>query len=374
MGGPGRTEELAEVPAKRGVFFLAGASGEPILLAEAADIRARVRFRLAPPTEEDKPTRRVHLGGVVARVCWKLADSHFETEWAFLQLARAIHPQTYRDLFRGHLPWFVRGALDDPVPALRRDRPPVGAGAVGPFRDARSAGRFVEVLQDVFGLCRCERLFPHAGVGCVYAQMGRCSAPCRDDRASRAYRALVAEALDCAAGHRGPVRQRLAEQMRRLAADQRYEQAGMVKARLERLAELDRPEFGHVAPIEQFRYVLIHRGATRRRAKVFLADTGVIKAWGQLDYPLKPRQLEAVVSATAKFGTVGMSHRAVDPESMALVCRYLFMSPQRRGVAIRDDGRLNARVLGEAIESAAATLKLSRPAPKKAPRRPKPNG
>ena len=353
-------EELKSLPGRRGVFLLEGPGGEPILLATAANIRARMRFRLAAPDE--KPSKRVDLRAVAARLRWKLTHSHFETDWQFLELARVIYPGRYKQLLSFRPAWFVHVDPEDAFPWFRPTRraQPGRGRHFGPFPDRRSPGRFIEILQDVFGLCRSERSLRRGGSGCVYAQMGRCRAPCRGRTSMDEYRRIVADACRCAEGARQPVRLALEAEMRRLAAEKLYEQAGECKARLERLEELGREEFRHVGPIERFQYVLVQPGPSRRKAKVFFVDRGAIAPGDGLDYPLRPEQAAAAISAMRDF-CAAPRPGGTELEGIALVSHYLFVSPQRRGLAVRYDDALDAEALIRHVESAADLLKLRPP-------------
>jgi hypothetical protein len=69
----------------------------------------------------------------------------------------------------------------------------------GPFRDRASADKAVHALHKLFPLRPCDYTFePHPdlpmGVGCLYAQVRSCAAPCLVRVTEEAYRALAAEA------------------------------------------------------------------------------------------------------------------------------------------------------------------------------------
>jgi len=353
-------EALGEIPAKRGVFLLEGPGGEPILLSTAANIRSRMRFRLSPPDEQ--PGRRADLREVARRLRWKRADSHFETDWHFLELARRVYPATYRKLLSFHPAWFVSADLSEAVPWLHRTQEPAtGAGqCIGPLPSRRAAARLIGILQDVFDLCRDEQLFRRGDrSACVYAQMGRCPAPCEGGPPADQYRDRVAEACACARGGREPVQRRLTERMRRCAAEKRYEQAAGCKARLDRLAELDRPEFAHLASVDEFRYLLVQRGPRRRQMKVFLADRGAIEAGPTLDWPGREDPLAGALAAMRRLCGTPRPWGRPEIERIALVSHYLLVSPRRRGAIVRYDEHLSVKALADRIESAADVLGLA---------------
>ena len=69
----------------------------------------------------------------------------------------------------------------------------------GPFRDRKAAGRAVHALHKVFPLRPCDYVFEPdpalpLGLGCVYAQVRSCAAPCLARVGEDEYRALAAKA------------------------------------------------------------------------------------------------------------------------------------------------------------------------------------
>ena len=360
---PLEAEALAEIPAKRGVFLLVGEGGEPVLLATAADIRARVRHRLAEG--ERGSARRADLRQVAAALLWKLADSHFETDWQYLRLARAVYPDTYPALLGFQPAWFVHVDPDEKAPAFRRSKDVFARPGqfFGPFPDKHGAQRFVERLVDGFDLCRNEQILrraPH-GSPCAYAQMGRCRAWCDGSASMDDYRRLLGRACAYAAGDRQDSRRAITAEMHHLSARREYERAAACKARLDRLAELDADNFAHVAPVGRFRYLYLQPGARTGQAKVFLVDRGRIKPAGALDYPPKARQLTRVLRAMGSFAAQQRPPGRGEREGIGLVAHYLFGAAERRGLPIRWEEGLTPGALADRIEPAAATLRLKKP-------------
>ena len=358
-------EDLAKIPAKRGVFLLAGADQTPLLLATGANIRSRMRFRLAGAAG---PSRRADLRQVARRLLWKLADSHFETDWQFLILARKIYPDRYQKMLSFTPAYFVHVDPDQPYPWFRLGREVFAAPGryFGPFPDGRAGRRFVGILQDVFDLCRHEQILRRAPHGrpCVYAEMGRCRPACDGTVHMEEYRQLVHQGCRCAQGERQPVREQLSRRMRHLARAQQFEAAAVCKGRLKSLAELEGPAFGHVGPAENFQFILVQRGPGRGKAKTFLVDRGLIRPSVTLSYPPQKRQLASLLSGMRKLaashGPVGSPER----DLVGLVAHYLFLSHQRRGLILPYTEALTGEQLAGAIESAAGALRLVRPVAK----------
>jgi excinuclease ABC subunit C len=81
-------------------------------------------------------------------------------------------------------------------------------GLFGPFRNRRAAARAVAALHKLFPLRPCDFEFHPApdlavGLGCVYAQVRTCAAPCLTRVSEDAYRGLAAEAVHFLAGPHG---------------------------------------------------------------------------------------------------------------------------------------------------------------------------
>jgi len=352
-------DTLAEVPAKRGVVLLAGPRDEPIVLLTAADIRARVRNRLREQTPDERK-RTTDLRQVTRAVLWKLAASHFENDLNFLELARRVWPRRYERMLAWKPAWFVHVNPRDAYPHFIRTREVLaGAGLhVGPFASGRDAERFIQALQDGFDLCRdyqCLRRSPDAS-RCAYGQMGKCLSPCDGTISMDDYRSAVAEASRYAAGQRRQVREALAERMRRASAELAFERAARLKTSLERLEELESPEYEHAVAAEEFRFVVVQRGPGTRVAKAFLVDRGHVARAGLLDYPLRDEQLRRLLARMKRFVSAERTIRREHRWCIGLIGRYLFSSDDRRGLILRWTPGMTAELLGEAIIATASVL------------------
>jgi len=361
-------EQLGKIPARRGVLCLLAAADEPILLTTAADIRARLRGRLAA-RQDDQRTRTADLRAVTRRILWKRATSHFEMDLLFLDRARTIWPDTYTSLLAWKPAWFVGVDFSEAYPYFTRtrevswidvERHDPHCRYFGPFPNGRWAQQFVESLQDAMDLCRhvkCLRLSPN-GKRCAYAQIGKCLSPCDGTVSTDEYRSAVLEAAELAAGRREGLIGRLHEQMNRAADALEFEKAASIKTKLSRLADFDNKAFEFVAPAEQFRFILVQRADSTRRAKVFLVNIAGIVPAGVLDYPLKDAQLRRVLDRMAKV--VGKPSRACADARwpIGLVTHYLFAAGPKRGAVVRWHDQLTPANLAAGIERASDCLGL----------------
>jgi len=361
VSAPVSDKELSQVAAGRGVFALLAEGDRPIILLSAAGIRARLKARLSEPLA-DRRRKVVDLRKITRKVLWKLTGSHFETDLAYFNIARKIWPKTYADMLAWKAAWFVGVDPADRYPHFVKSREvSVSAGRyVGPFPDGRSAGHFIDALRDAFKLCRdysCLRQFPNAQ-RCAYAEMGKCLSVCDGSISMDQYRRAVAEAADFAAGRREGLKESLTAKMSAAAEGLQFEKAAGFRQRLERLTEFDKQAYQFVAPLKDFRYLLIQRSGSFRRAKAFLACVGQVAGPRVLDYPPKMAQIRGLLDRMAAMVKRPISLRSGGLYRMGLVGNYLFCGRDKAGLIVRWHPGLKADALARQMVLSASVLKL----------------
>ncbi len=354
--------QLAAIPAKRGVLALAATNDQPILLLTAADLRARLCTRLSEPVEAVR-RKSADLREITRKILWKISHGHFETDLNYLELARAIWPETYTGLLAYKPPWMVHVDAGEKYPHFVRTREVSSRGGLhlGPFESGQGADKFIQAVEDAFDLCRdyqCLRAAPH-GQPCAYLQMGRCVGPCNGTISLEEYRQIVARAAAFAAGERAALAQELQSRMKAAAAKLQFEKAGGLKARLDRLEEFNAPRYRFVAPLEQFRFILVQPGAGKKHADVFLVNGPAVMKAPSLDYPLAEGQIGQTLATMADLA--GQPLAEIDQAGlwrMGLVAHYLLGGPQRAGAIVRWKTGLTAAELTAAIEARVGELRV----------------
>jgi DNA polymerase-3 subunit epsilon len=125
---------------------------------------------------------------------------------------------------------------EEPFPRLsvvRRVRP--GAGVfLGPFPDRRAADAAVAAVHESLPLRQCTtRLSPRVpGSACALADMGRCGAPCTGAQSVGEYAAIAAVFRAAVEGDPRPLVAPLLDRVERLAAEERYEDASVLRDRV----------------------------------------------------------------------------------------------------------------------------------------------
>ena len=193
---------LAEVPTGAGVGQLLGDEGRSLVIGRPASLRRWAASHLG----QGRPSRRggrppTDLRPVARALSFTRTTSAFHQRLVFERLmARYVPASARRDL---KPPAYLH--LD---PAERFPRVTVRSagsagskqeGLFGPFRNRRAAARAVAALHKLFPLRPCDFEFEPSpdlalGLGCVYAQVRTCAAPCLSRIGEDGYRGLAAEA------------------------------------------------------------------------------------------------------------------------------------------------------------------------------------
>ena len=190
---------VAQVPAVAGVGQVLGPEGKSLLLASAANLRkwAGSHLGLGKPVA---PGRRpkTNLASLATAIGWVEADAPFRQRLLYERLVAPLVPLSARRDLKP--PAFLH--LD---PAQRFPRVTVrGAegdprGLFGPFRDRRAAEKARDALHRLFPLRPCDFAFEPdpalpLGLGCLYAQVRSCAAPCLARVGEPEYRAIAGRA------------------------------------------------------------------------------------------------------------------------------------------------------------------------------------
>jgi hypothetical protein len=188
---------LQSVPTGGGVGQIVGPEGRNLLIGKAANLRrwAATHFGLGPPPRPGvRP--RTNLTGLAQAVAFAETASDFGQRLRYERLmARYVPLEKRKDL---KPPSFL--ALDPgerfPRVLVREDAAPA---LYGPFRDRAAAARARDLLYKRFQLRPCDYAFEPdpalpLGLGCLYAQVRTCAAPCLARVGEEAYRALAGEA------------------------------------------------------------------------------------------------------------------------------------------------------------------------------------
>jgi DNA polymerase-3 subunit epsilon len=177
-------------------------------------------------------------------------------------------------------------------------------------RGRAAAAELVEQLNSLFGLRHCGRTLPRRQHPSAYGQMGRCLSPCLHDLDPNLYRERLDAALKLFVGRDGgaALLARVDEQIAEASQAQRYERAGWLQRRRERLEAL----LGRLGGVLRAthtgaRLVLApHPQAAGRFDAIWIAGGRVVD-WGpgETAAELAPRSARAYAEAPASTSLGG---------------------------------------------------------------------
>lgn len=343
------------IPAKGACYVMEDAHGKPVLLATCADLRHALVGKLGPQSPEQGPAKKNEYRDLVRRVRWRPTHSRFEADWAYLENAIALWPKTYRNLVKQWRAHWVGIDLSETHPRFTAPDRPLDDPhpCFGPFPESQSAKRFVELLEDLFDLCRYHAILvqaPH-GQACAYKQMGRCPAPCDGSITMAVYRQQLQQALAFIAEPREKWVEHTSQRMKAAADAQRFEEAARCKRMLERARAA---AVHHATPLNRMRFIALQKGERKQSLRAFLVAPGVIADLG----PIEPNPREETIARLAERAGV-LNEQPLAPLDEPGRCRtalaawHLLGGGGSRGVFLQAEEARDIHQLRAALEAMA---------------------
>lgn len=228
-----------DAPAGPGVYWFVHDGTDPtgtrrsevLYVGRSQDVRSRVRAYFSAAERR----ARIHeMVGIATGLRFLRCSTRLESEVRELRMIAGLAPR-YNRRSRNQAKYVWLRLTDEPFPRLsvvRRVRD--GATHWGPFPSTAAAEAAAQVLQDTFGIRQCTKRLSRtvASPACALAEMGRCPAPCQLGDGVERHREAVEQVRNTWALDARPVLRSARERLSRLVAQERFEEAGEVTARL----------------------------------------------------------------------------------------------------------------------------------------------
>jgi len=255
---------IAKLPSCRGVLFFTDARDLPVLLVTTANIRSYVRNRLF--SQQPSRDKKAELAGVTRRVYYCCSYCEFKSSLRHCQIAKALYPDSYRDLVNFPRLWYVKINLKTNWPCFSvTDKPFYSetTKAFGPFPTRRAAAEFTGILTESLALCRQPKLIdnPQKAAACPYLQMRTCPGPCLGRISRQEYLEQIDEAISVAQGNITATISKLKGKMHHLAAQKDFESAQAIKNRLQQLDLLSKNTYRWVTDLSRLAILHIDKSA-----------------------------------------------------------------------------------------------------------------
>jgi DNA polymerase-3 subunit epsilon len=228
-----KKRHLAEgLPHAPGVYLFRDDRQRVLYVGTSKDLRTRVRSYFTASETRSRMGEMVGLATEVTGIeCATPLEAHVR-ELRLIAEHRPRYNRRSRNPGKVHFvkltrePWprlsLVRRVLDD------------DADYLGPFSSRKVAERCLTALHETFPVRQCSGRMARrpSGTPCVLAEMGRCLSPCDGSVEESAYDEVVRQLRDTLLGAPDPVVATISHRMERLAADERFEEAGVHRDRL----------------------------------------------------------------------------------------------------------------------------------------------
>jgi DNA polymerase-3 subunit epsilon len=228
-----RKRHLAEgLPHSPGVYLFTDDQARVLYVGTSRDLRTRVRSYF---TASETRSRMGEMVGLAAKVTGIACATTLEAQVRELRLIAEHKPRYNR---RSRFPekvHFIK-LTREPWPRLSLTRQVLDDGAdyLGPFSSRKTAERCLAALHDTFPVRQCsDRLARTPSKSpCVLAEMERCLSPCDGSVGEATYAAVVNQLRESLLSRPDDVVDAINQRMARLAADERFEEAGVHRDRL----------------------------------------------------------------------------------------------------------------------------------------------
>jgi len=338
INAEGRTAEILKpLPTCKGILLFADESDTSIQLLIAANIRRTAAHRLFPP-EPQTAKKRADISQITSKIYYRNCYNDFASSLAHYRIAKALYPDTYSEHLTLPKQTYVKLDSSTKWPFFSlTDKPSdlAGQNVFGPFPSRKAAAEFIQILQDVFGLCQRPRLLA-SGRGfesCPYLQMVTCRAPCVGKMKRDVYISQITDAISTAAGDTEKQTAKLKRQMEQSAKDRLFEQAQSLKKRLERLKGLTRDDYRWTMRLRDLAILHIDRSAKvttegkRKKTQTyagFLIRAGLVSPLGDFRLDEFEKFYKSFLAKLA--GPGGKTCTKQIAEKLALLAYHLYRS------------------------------------------------
>ncbi len=348
-------DTLKQLPGRWCVYLMCDAAGQPVQMLAVKNLRASVQRRLSE-NPDDTLTKRVDYRAVVREIRYKRVDGALESDLAYLDSAKAVFPDSYRQLLSQRQTWFIHVDPDADFPRWTRvDDPSSTRGIVfGPIQEKNQAQKLIETIEDAFDLCRYHHILTQSpgGVPCAYKDMHRCPAPCDGSVSMQQYKALIRWSIDTLCDPSNEIDQQTAR-MAAAAGDLKFEVAGKIRQFIAQIESFRKTEWRYVRPMEDFRFLSLQPGPRKGHAKLFaITPNGIECVMGLRSEPdeslLQCDPIRHLMQPAPPSAAIASSSHESSREQISLAVKHLF-SPKSTGVFIHADD-LNPRSLVSAYK------------------------
>ena len=233
----------ASLPTRPGIYLMKDASGTPLYVGKARNLRKRVASYFDARPKVDRIMR------MVARID-QIEVSLTRTEGEALLLEnewiKSLKPR-YNVLLRDDksYPWIVISTNHEfPQISFHRGARDKTKSYFGPYPSASSVRESINLIQKLFRIRNCEdSYFAHRNRPCLQYQIRRCTAPCVGLVSQEDYSEQAKDAMLFLQGKNQKVLTRMISRMEQASLELEYEAAAMFRDQINTLKQMQAQQF-----------------------------------------------------------------------------------------------------------------------------------
>lgn len=235
-------EQISRFPENPGVYLMKDASGKPIYIGKAINLRSRVRSYFF-----DSHDNRIQIPVMLQKldhIDWIATRNEIEALILEANLIRSQKPHYNVDLRDDkHFP-YLKVTVQERFPRLLvvRRVEKDGAKYFGPYTDVRAMRSLMGFAKKIFKLRDCNKHLPLEKPvrPCINYAMKRCSGACAWKITEEDYRQNINDLLQFLSGRRNDLLKGLQERMVRASEELRFEDAAMLRDQMQLIKDASR--------------------------------------------------------------------------------------------------------------------------------------
>ncbi len=234
--------KVAGLPRQPGVYLHKDAQGQVIYVGKAKNLRNRVRSYFQEGRPVDAKTKA--LVRKIVDVDVIVTDTEAEALILENNLIKEHQPK-YNVLLRDDKSYPYIRVTNEPFPRIFKTRRMIKDGSryFGPYTDGTYLFSLLKTLRSIFPLRSCDLPLTEDTIAqgrykvCLDYHIKKCEGPCEGFVSREHYNEHIRQAIQVLQGRTRDLERSLEERMMALAEELRFEDADVVKRRLERLRE-----------------------------------------------------------------------------------------------------------------------------------------
>ena len=310
---------LKTLPTGPGVYRMIDASGKPLYVGKAKNLRNRVTSYARGHGQPE----RIRLM-VVQTAELEIVSTHTEVEALLLEsnLIKQLKPR-YNILLRDDksYPYILLRTDSDWAQLIKhRGARSKGGEYFGPFASAGAVNRTLNILQKVFPLRSCsDSVFSGRTRPCLQYQIKRCTAPCVDLISREDYDEIVKQAHAFLGGRTRDVQQSISKQMEAASDALDFESAAIYRDRIRALTQIQAHQDINVESITEADIIAAHQEGGSTCVQVFFYRAG--QNYGTRTY--FPNHAKTIPTDEVLEAFVGQFYSDKKPPKLVLISHPL---------------------------------------------------